>query len=268
MADFDGPIHGPPQCIAGDWSVLPSWLPVPGMGVLPVNSYLMAGREPVLVDTGLSALADDFLAALESCVDPLDLRWIWLSHTDPDHIGNLRRVLDIAPNATVVTNFLGAGKMGIMEGYDLGRVRVLDPGEVFEAGGRRFHQVRPPYYDAPETMGFFEEEDRVLFSADAFGALLPRPVEKLAEVDEGTLRDGLVGWSSVDAPWLANTDAAALGRIVGDLKDLEPEIVMSGHLPVTDDLTGLTDRIASAYARGTTGDVTSDGIRAVEAALS
>lgn len=268
MTDLDSPASGPPRTIHGAWNILPSWLPIPGMGVLPVNSFLMTGPEPVLVDTGLAVLADEFLAALKASVDPEDLRWIWLSHTDPDHIGNLRRVLDIAPNATVVTNFLGAGKMGIMEGHDLTRVRVLDPGEVFEAGGRRFHQVRPPYYDAPETMGFFEERDRVLFAADAFGALLPQPVESLGDVDGDTLRDGLVGWSSVDAPWLANTDSAALGRIIGDLNDLGPETVLSGHLPVTHDLTALTERIASAYARGTTDDITPEGKRAAEAALT
>jgi hypothetical protein len=158
--------------------------------------------------------------------------------------------------------------MGIMDGYDLGRVRMLDPGEVFEASGRRFHQVRPPYYDAPETMGFFEESSRALFSADAFGALLPAPVETLAEVSGNDLRDGLVGWSSVDAPWLANTDTSALGGIIGDLHDLDPEVVLSGHLPVAHDLRALTGHIAKAYGRGTTSEITEEGARAVEAAIS
>ncbi len=264
----DGPALHAPQRINDAWTALPSWLPVPGMGVLPVNSFLLSGTEPMLVDTGLSALSDEFVAALGRCVAPEDLRWIWLSHTDADHIGNVRKILDVAPNATVVTNFLGAGKMGMMGGYDLSRVRVLDPDEVFEASDRRFHQVRPPYYDAPETMGFFDEADRVLFSADAFGALLPEPVNCVEALPNDTLREGLVGWSSVDAPWLAQIGRAALGRMVRDLHDLAPAHVLSGHLPRADDLETLTAHITRAYGNGETSDVTDAGRVAIDAAMT
>ncbi|MDP2733138.1 MAG: hypothetical protein Q8O63_08530, partial [Hoeflea sp.] len=64
MTTTDLPIQLPSQNITGEWSVLPSWLPVPGMGVLPVNSFLLKGEEPMLVDTGLAALSDDVLARL------------------------------------------------------------------------------------------------------------------------------------------------------------------------------------------------------------
>jgi hypothetical protein len=50
--------------IAGDWSVLPGWLPVPGLGALPVNAFLLKGAEPMLVDTGLAAFSDDIAEAL------------------------------------------------------------------------------------------------------------------------------------------------------------------------------------------------------------
>lgn len=102
------PIHAPiqmaPRRVTNGWTVLPAWLPVPGLGALPVNAFLLKGPEPMLVDTGLAALSDDFAARLAEAIDPDTIRWIWLSHTDADHIGNLDRILDLAPKARVVTS--------------------------------------------------------------------------------------------------------------------------------------------------------------------
>ena len=211
MSAIEIPTMLEPRRINDAWTVLPSWLPVPGLGALPVNSFLLKCVEPMLVDTGLAMLGDAWTAALEGEVDPEDLRWIWLSHMDADHIGNLTRIMERAPNAKVVTNFLGVGKMGMM-GLDASRVHLLNPGDTLTVGGRTLTPVRPPYYDAPETIGFVDAKDGVFFAADSFGALLPEIVHETGEADANALRDGLVGWSSIDAPWLAQMDRTALAR--------------------------------------------------------
>ncbi|TPE48985.1 MBL fold metallo-hydrolase [Amaricoccus solimangrovi] len=268
MTPVDTPFQHPAHAIAGAWRALPSWLPVPGLGALAVNAFLLKGREPLLVDTGLAALSEDFLARLAEEIDLEDLRWIWLSHTDADHIGNLDRLLARAPKARVVTSFLGAGKMGLMGAGDPDRLRLLEPGEVFEVGGRRLRQVKPPYYDAPETMGFFDETDRVLFTADAFGALLGGAVGAIEEIGAGDLRDGLVAWSSVDAPWLARMDRGALGATLRALDRLDPAFVLSGHLPVARDIRALTGILATACGRGVTAAITPETVAQVEAILA
>lgn len=267
MPDQTVPEMRPAVGIAGDWIMLPAWLPVEGMGGLPVNSFLLKGAQPMLVDTGLVALGDAFLASLAAEVDLDDLRWIWLSHTDPDHMGNLPRVLEAAPNARVITNFLGRGKMQLA-GLDVDRVRLLEPGAVFEAGGRRLIPVRPPYYDAPETMGFFDAADRLLFAADAFGALLPEPFGEVAEASEAALRDGLVGWSGIDAPWLAGIGEATLDGMLAALDRLDPAIVLSGHLPLARGIRPLTGILAEAYGGGAMSDLDPLAIEQVEAALA
>ena len=238
--------------INANWTVLPSWLPVPGLGALAVNSFLLKGREPMLVDTGVGVLGDGFVSALESEVDPVDLRWIWISHMDADHVGNLNRILERSPNAKIVTNFLGVAKMGLM-GLDASSVHMLNPGDVLEVGGRRLRPLRPPYYDAPETIGFFDEADRALFAADSFGALLPETVHETAEADPQALRDGLVAWSSIDAPWLAGMDPANLGRTLGAIERIDPDYVLSGHLPLArGGVSRLTGLVRDAYGKGTT----------------
>jgi hypothetical protein len=238
--------------VLGAWTMLPASLPVPGLGALPVNAFLWKGPEPMLVDTGLAMLGEGFLAALGAEIAPADLRWIWLSHADPDHVGNLARLIEAAPRAEVVTTFLGMGKLGLA-GLDTGRVRLIDPHRPFEAGGRLFVPVRPPYYDAPETMGFYDPVDRVLFAADAFGALMPEIVPEIHALDEGTLRDGLVGWSAIDAPWLGRVDRAALGRTLAAIERLDPAAILSGHLPLArGGARRLTRIVAESYGRGTT----------------
>jgi hypothetical protein len=210
--------------------VLRAFLPVPGMGVLAVNNFLLRGREPVLVDTGLGALGEEWMKAFAAEIDPADLRWIWISHLDADHIGNLERVLAAAPRARIVTGFLGAGKMRLA-GMDVSRIEVLDPGQSLVVGDHELVPLRPPYFDAPETIGFFEPRERVLFAADCYGALLPAPVDAIDEVPKDSLRDGLGTWSAIDAPWLASADAAALDTTFGAVQRLRPSMTLSAHLP-------------------------------------
>jgi len=268
MSNIEQPTLMPVARVTDAWSVLPSWLPVPGAGVLPVNAFLLKGAEPMLVDTGLGALSDGVVERLAEEIDLDDLRWIWLSHTDADHIGNLDRILALAPGAEVVTSFLGAGKMGMLGTGDPERFRLLEPGEALEVGGRTIHQVKPPYYDAPETIGFFDASDRVLFAADAFGALLPETVETIDEVPAATLNEGLVGWSSIDAPWLAHMDREALGTMLAGLEDLDPAHLLSGHLPPARGIDDLTAVLRAAYGRGPSAAVTPENIVQVEAALA
>ena len=55
-----------PYQAAPDVHVLPANLPIPGIGVLPINAYVLLAEEPVLIDTGLGMDSDQFLAALAS----------------------------------------------------------------------------------------------------------------------------------------------------------------------------------------------------------
>lgn len=233
------------RALGEGWSLLGAWAPVGDLGALPVNAFLMKGREPMLVDTGLAATSDAFMAALESEIDPADLKWIWLSHMDFDHIGNLRRVLARAPNATVITNFLGMAKLGLVD-IAPERVHLLNPGESADIGGRRLTALRPVYYDAPETMGFYDEAAGALFVADSFGALLPGQIDRLDDADEATVSQGMHGWSSIDAPWLADQSAEALGRRLAEVESIDPRLVMSAHLPP---MSGSVRRLTGVVGR-------------------
>lgn len=216
---------------APDTAALVAYLPVPGFGVLPANAFVIHGAEPVLVDTGVVALKSEFMQRLRAQIRPDALRWIWLTHTDPDHVGSLFEVLEAAPQARVVTTFLGLGKLGLFRPLSPERVYLLNPGQSLELEDRRLRAIRPPAFDAPETLGMFDEKTRTLFSVDCFGTLLAEPCESAASLRSARLREGLVTWASIDTPWLRSIEASVFDQASGALAALEPNVVLSSHLP-------------------------------------
>jgi len=216
--------------VAPDTIALRSYAPLPGFGILPVNAHVIHARQPVLVDTGMATLHDDFMRELRSAIDPAELRWIWLTHMDADHVGNLRAVLAEAPQARVVTNYLGMGKMGLQQ-LPLDRVYLLNPGQALDAGDRHLVALQPPCYDAPETMALFDARTHTLFSADCFGALMAEPADRTQDMTAAALREGIAGWSAIDAPWLRRMPGSHLALSLAMLRDFMPETVLGSHLP-------------------------------------
>lgn len=240
------PIRLPNVTIDMDTVVLSSYLPVPGYGVLPVNAFVIRGREPVLIDTGLAALHADFVAALGEVIDPADLRWIWMTHADPDHTGGLAHALEAAPHARLVTNYLGMAKLGLL-GFPVDRAFLINPGQSLDIGDRKLRALRPPTFDAPETMAIFDPSSRTLFSSDSFGALLEKPQETANEIDRKALEEGLTLWASVDAPWLRLVDESRYGAALAEIADLSAHHVLSSHLPPAENMTSwLLEQLAAA----------------------
>ncbi len=230
---MDAPSFIGSKTVAPDTTTFRSFAPIPGLGILPINAHLIHAKEPVLVDTSWVGVSEAYLNELQKVIDPADLKWIWISHTDLDHVFNLDKVMAMAPNARVVIAGLGAAKFGLRGDFDMSRLHVLEAGQRLDVGDRELVSVKPVIYDAPETNGFFDTKTRVLFSADAFGALLDQPREETADIPEGVLRDGQTAWASVDAPWLGWADKSMFGKLLSDIERLDPSTIISGHLPAT-----------------------------------
>lgn len=231
--------------VTADIDVLPAYFPIPGLGMIPVNAFLLKSAEPVLVDTGLVPLTDEFMGHLSSVMDPPDLRWLWLTHCHQDHLGSLKRVLDQAPQLRVITTFLGVGIVSLFRPLPLDRVFLLNPGQSISVGDRTLTAIQPPSFDSPETTGFYDAKADALFCADCFGALLSEPAATTADVASASLREGAVRWATVDAPWLHFVDRAAFGRRLDGVRAMAPELVLSSHLPVA---SGMTEELLGYLA--------------------
>ena len=216
---------------ASDIDVLTTNFPIPGLGQLAINAFVLHGDVPVLVDTGPVVERESFMTALRSVIDPADLRWIWLTHTDGDHIGALGQLLDEYSDLKVITTFLGVGMMSVSDPLPMDRVHLVPPGQSITLGGRTLTAFRPPTFDNPATAGFFDTSSGVLFPADCFGALLQDVPQNAAELSEGDLREGQVFWATIDSPWMHEADRGTLVHRLDAVATLEPSLILGSHLP-------------------------------------
>ena len=226
-----------PVKVTNDIHVLPSYFPIPGFGVVPVNAFVLKSKEPVLVDTGLHQDSGAFLDALQSVIDPSDLRWLWLTHPDQDHVGSLRALLDMVPDLRLVTTFLGYGVLSLFEAVPLERVYLVNPGQELNVGDRTLTAVKPPTFDNPATTGFFDNKSRAFFSSDCFGALLSEPVDDAGAIEESVLRERQILWTSIDSPWLHKVDQTKFARELDNVRQMDAEFLLSSHLPPARGLT-------------------------------
>jgi len=219
----------------GEVSVLNDPRPVPGVGYLPVNAFVLHAEQPVVVDTGLSTSDSGFLDALGSVLDPVDVRWIWLTHPDRDHTGGMFALLEAAPQARVVTNFVGLGILATERPLPLDRVYLLNPGQTLDVGDRVLQSFRPPLYDSPATVGFYDDRSGACFTSDCFGATLPSAelagCAEIGDAPRDVLRAGQLQWATVDSPWVHSVDRARYLATIDPLRAMNPEIILSGHLP-------------------------------------
>jgi flavorubredoxin len=191
--------------VTPDVVALSAALPGPGGMMLPVNAYVVLGAEPTLVDTGLSPMTDQFRAALWNLVDPADLRRVIVTHDDRDHTGSLRPILDEAPNAQVVTNFISMVKIGEDWPLPMHRVQLVNPGDRVPIGDDVLEAFRPPTYDSPGTLAFHALNRNVCFSSDCLGAFLPDDVDLAAtaeDVPPDGYGQGVAVFASALSPWL------------------------------------------------------------------
>jgi glyoxylase-like metal-dependent hydrolase (beta-lactamase superfamily II) len=239
-----------PYEISPDVDVIPVYLPVPGMGVLPAHSFVIHAQEPVLVDTGPGGAGPEYHRALSEVIDPADIRWLWLTHTDPDHVGALAWILEAAPEAQVVTTFLAVAKLSMHLPVPLERCHFANPGETVHVGDRNLLAVAPPSFDAPETTALYDGRTRTLFSADAFGAVASAPAAFAGDVDGAELTEGMILWSTIDSPWLHSVDRDRYRASLASIDRLQPEVVLSSHLPpavgMADALLRIVDRVPDA----------------------
>ncbi|MGH8981987.1 MAG: MBL fold metallo-hydrolase, partial [Acidimicrobiales bacterium] len=131
-----------------------------------INSLVITGDEPVLVDTGSLRNRRAWLEDVFGLVDPATVRWVFISHEDADHVGNLDEVMERCPQATLVCSWALTERHTNAFNFPLDRCRWLDDGTSFDAGDRQLRLVRPPIYDAPTTRGLFDTTTGVYWASD------------------------------------------------------------------------------------------------------
>jgi hypothetical protein len=243
---MDKPTIFEPYQAGPDIYVVPGYFPIPGMGFLPVNAFVIKAKEPVLVDTGMGIESEEFMKALESIIDPQELRWVWLTHDDADHTGSLQKVLEAAPRARLAANSLAVLRMSTAWPVPMPRVYWLNSGDSIRVGDRNLTAVRPPMFDNPTTIGIYDDQSEAFFSADCFGAILPSPARHADEVPQGDLAQGVISWASGDSPWVHLVEPGVFRQGLDRIRRMAPKMICSAHLPPA---PGKTEPLLELLAR-------------------
>ena len=221
-----------PYNFAADTWLVPTLVPEGSGAYIGAHSLVIAGAEPVIVDTGASLVREHWTEQAFSIVDPADVRWVVLSHDDHDHIGNLLPVLDMCPDATLVASFAIFQRLAGDVELPIERMRWVDVGESLDVGDRVLSAVRPPMFDSPATRGFFDDRTGVLWAADSFGALLPGEVHERADVPDDLFEASFDMLNSWNTPWLELVDRERFAAHVRNVARLPIEAIASAHGPV------------------------------------
>ena len=232
-----------PHHVAADTFLVPTLAAEPSGAYVGAHTLVIRGQEPVIVDTGCSLVRDAWGAAVFELVEPEDVRWIFLSHDDHDHVGNLDLVLDRCPNAILVTSWTATSRLAGDVPLPMDRLRWVDPGGSWDAGDRTLHVVRPPLFDSPATRGLYDPTTKVLWAVDTFGALVPGAVLEADDADPDLYEGSFRLLNQWNTPWLEWLDRDRFAAHLRASAELDLAAVASAHGPV---LRG--DRIRRAFS--------------------
>lgn len=204
-----------------------------------INSLVIQGEEPLLVDTGSSRNRRGWLEDAFSLVDPLRVKWVFISHEDADHVGNLNEVMDACPNANLVCSWALVERYANAFSFPLERCRWMDDGASFDAGDRQMIVVRPPTYDAPTTRGLLDAKTGVYWAADCFATPVPGGegaggfAGEVGDLDREFWEQGMTMFAiHALSPWLRLVDEDRFATSVRRLADLPISTITSAHSPV------------------------------------
>jgi hypothetical protein len=108
-------------------------------------------------------------------------------------------------------------------------------GSTHDIGDRTLRAVRPPTFDNPGTLAFFDPKQNILFSSDCFGAPFTTPeavlVEDVAAIPDDELEPAQLLWGKVDSPWAHFIEEAPFAANLERFLQDRPDKVLGTHLP-------------------------------------
>lgn len=202
-----------------------------GTDWVSLNSMVIRAAEPVVVDTGMMENREQYLEDVFSLVEPEDIRWVFISHDDVDHTGNVNALMDAAPNATLVIDWFMQERMGASLDVPASRWRWVQDGDRLDVGDRTLGIVRPPVFDSGTTRGLFDPLTEVYWGSDAFATGMPTPVRDVAELELAPWLEGIHILARYISPWLTLVDEAKFQRTVDRIDSLGPKVLAGCHTP-------------------------------------
>ena len=134
------------------------------------NSYLIKDEKVVVMDTIVRRKTDEWLRNLENELQGRNVDYLVISHLEPDHAGSIKIFLDKYPETTIIGN--NKTFEMLPQFFDINQDTkkiVVKEGDTLNIGKHTLTFIMAPMVHWPEVMVTYEQTEKVLFSADAFG---------------------------------------------------------------------------------------------------
>ena len=151
-------------------SLFESAYPVP-CGI-SYNSYLLLDDKTVLLDTVDKSVNHQFFENIEYTLNGKNLDYLIINHMEPDHCAEIAALVKKYPQMKIVCNAKSQSMVNQFFDFDFpeNQWQIVKEGDILETGHHKLTFVMAPMVHWPEVMVTYDMVDKVLFSADAFGA--------------------------------------------------------------------------------------------------
>ena len=133
------------------------------------NSFIIRGEKTALVDTSHEKFRQQYMDTLTGEIDPKQIDYIIISHTEPDHSGLVKDVLALAPQAIVVGAKVAIQFLENLIHQPFERLVVKNGDKLDLGNGHIIEFVSAPNLHWPDTIFSYDSKTQVLFTCDAFG---------------------------------------------------------------------------------------------------
>ncbi len=195
------------------------------------NSYLVMDEKVTLLDTVDVCALQQFMENIDYVLDGKEIDYLIVQHMEPDHGAGIQEMMRRFPNMKIVANAKTVQMIG--QFFDLpkeDRVVLVKEGDTLTTGTHTFRFVMAPMVHWPEVMVTYEESEKVLFSADAFGtfgALNGNIFSDELEFDKEWLADARRYYANIVGKYGMQTQAL-LTKAAG----LDIQLICSLHGPI------------------------------------
>jgi flavorubredoxin len=188
------------------------------------NAYLIVDDKIALVDTVKDKFFPEMLERIQEIVDPSKIDYLISNHTELDHSGSIRKLLDIAQNAELVASNFGVKNLREYFGDDLEITSITEKPSI-SLGKKTLVFTPIPMVHWPDSMVTYIPEDKLLLSNDAFGQHFASSSRFDDEVDLSVLMQEATTYYGNIVMHLATS----IGRALKALEGLEFEMIGPSH---------------------------------------
>lgn len=134
------------------------------------NSYLLLDEKTVLFDTVDNSIGRQFLDNITALLNGRALDYLVVNHMEPDHCSMIADLMLRYPDMQIIGNAKTFPMIRQFYALNLdSKTIAVKEGDTFSSGTHTFRFLMAPMVHWPEVMLTYDETDKVLFSADAFG---------------------------------------------------------------------------------------------------